>query len=245
MQINCTKVHFFDKDNFTGIDFMKNIFINRIAKSIETNVRLLIFFIFFTISSSSLAAIINLTSNNTNLHKGDLFEVQLVISGLSSNIGDSLSAFDLDISFDSNVLSFTKANFSDSILGNQLDLPEATAFPFFGGAFDLGNGILDVFGISGNSSTVLDTDQFDQFRFLNLSFIAIADTNSSSIFVDLNDPNLLTLDSGFNDLNTTFRNNKLNFFVSTTKLVEPNILWLIVFCIPIFLQNKARIFLKG
>jgi len=52
---------------------------------------------------------------------GSSFEVQIVASDLAAGMAPSLSTFDLDISFDSNILAFENATFGDPILGDLLD----------------------------------------------------------------------------------------------------------------------------
>lgn len=157
---------------------------------------------------------ISVSVSNANPSVGDSVDVYFTISGLTSAPANSLSAFDFDILFDDTVLSFINASFDDPVLGNQLDLPEASAFPFDGGVFDLGSGLLDAYGLSGNSDSVLDADQADQFRFLGLSFTAIA-AGSVSALIDLSDPFLAVLDSGFSDLIVDYAPSQVDFTVSS------------------------------
>jgi hypothetical protein len=124
------------------------------------------------------------------------------------DIGDltaaAFSGFDIDVLFDATLFAFTSASFSDPVLGsNQLDLPEATALPFAGGAFDLGGGRLDVFGLSGNSTAVLEALQASAFRFLTLSFTSLGAIGTGTFAIDLLDPNLLFLDAAAGDLAIT------------------------------------------
>jgi hypothetical protein len=147
------------------------------------------------------AAVISANVSNTNPLIGETIGVNFGISGLSTAPGDSLSAFDLDILFDDSVFAFTGFSFTDLGSGsNQLDLPEINKFPFDGNVTVSGIGILDAYGLSGNSNTVLDTNQAGSFRFLGLTFTAIAEAPSSTISINLNDPLLLVLDSSFGDL---------------------------------------------
>ncbi len=37
---------------------------------------------------------------------------------------------------------------------NQLDLPEIDAFPFDGDVYEISNGVLDAYGVSGNTDTI-------------------------------------------------------------------------------------------
>ena len=185
------------------------------------------------ISSSLNAAVININSNNTNLNIGESFEISFKISNLTQNSGDSLSAFDFNILFDTNIFLFTGANFYDPIFGNQLSFNEANAFPFLGDAINTEAGVIDTFGISGNSDITLDSQQLNQFTFLNLSFSALASTALSSIAIDLSDPTLLLVDSGFSDLTVTFASHHLDFVVS--QVPEPNNIWLFIVGIPMLI----------
>lgn len=145
---------------------------------------------------------------------GETFVVDISIFGLTSASGDSLSAFDFDIVYDDGQLKLTDYGFDDPALGNQLDLAEVGKLAFVGEVLDLGGGLLDVYGLSGNSDTVLDTDQATAFRFLTLSFQALAPTSSTAIYIDLNDPSLMVLDSGFGDLAYSFSSSGATVAVS-------------------------------
>lgn len=190
------------------------------------------------------AAIIDVSAPITNLTIGEHVYVDFNILGLTGAIGDSLSAFDLDILFDDSVFSFTGFDFTDPVLGNnQLDLPEIGAFSFYGNVFDPGNGVLDVYGVSGNSDLVLDADQANDFRFLGLTFLAIAETSSSGISINLTDPYLLVLDSDFGDLDISYAPAQVDIAVSSsapsTPVPEPSTLLLLTMGMP-FLSSRIR-----
>ncbi len=178
---------------------------------------------------STSAAVIDLSASSTDLSVGDSFSFYLTVSGLSAAPYDSLSAFDLDILFDETVFSLLNFGFSDVASGvNQLDWPEAHSFPFDGDVLNAGSGVLDVYGISGNSASVLDANQADAFDFLVLSFSAISESQESFISVKLNDPNLLFLDSDWGDLNVSFSSSRTSFRISDqTPIPEPSSLLLL------------------
>lgn len=192
-------------------------------------------------ANAAYATTIDVSASNTNLTVGETFHVDFNISGLTSAPSDSLSAFDLDILFDNSVFSLTGFDFTDPILGNnQLDLPEIGAFPFDGDVFDLGNGVLDAYGISGNSDLVLDADQATDFRFLGLTFFTIAEASSTSISIDLNDPSLLLLDSYWGDLGVNYAPAQVDLTVSTNAPVpEPATILLFASGLPL-LSNRFR-----
>lgn len=193
------------------------------------------------VTAAAYATAIDLSASSTHLTVGETFYVDFTISGLSGAPGDSLSAFDLDILFDDSVFSLTGFDFTDPVLGNnQLDLPEIGAFPFDGDVFDQGNGVLDAYGISGNSDSVLDADQAMDFRFLGLTFLTIAEASATSISMDLNDPSLLILDSYWGDLNVNYAPAQVDLTVSTSVPVpEPATVLLVASGLP-FLSNRFR-----
>lgn len=181
-------------------------------------------------SGSGNAAVIDVTSSANNIAVGQTFNINFKISGLSSSAGDSLSGFDIDLNYDNSIFSFVGSSFLDPMsASNQLDLPEAGAFPFAGNASDLGNGKVDAFGLSGNSSGFLDSAQQDQFNFLSLTFKVLASTQSSNFGIDLNDPFFVFLDSSFNDLPLNLAASHTSVSVSTgspSAVPLPNSFWL-------------------
>jgi len=177
--------------------------------------------------------VINIMSSDNNPTLGQTFDVNFKISGLSSAAEDSLGGFDINVLFDNSVFSFSVFSFIDSLLGNnQLEFLEIGSFLFSGSPMDLGSGIIDAYGVTGNSSNILDTNQVNQFVFLSLSFTVLAPTSSTSIGIDLSDPSLLFLNSSFNDLPIDFQASNTNISISTEKtnspVPEPNTLWLLV-----------------
>lgn len=198
---------------------------------------------FWSISTGIIAnaAIIDINASDTSLTVGETINIDFTISDLSGASGDSLSAFDFDILFDDSVFSLTSFNFLDPILGNnQLDLPEIGAWPFDGGVSDNGNGVLDAYGVSGNTDFVLDANQATDFRFLELTFLTIAEVPATSISIDLNDPSLLVLDSFWGDLNVNYASSQIDFTASTnTPVPEPATVLLFAAGLPLLL-NRCR-----
>jgi hypothetical protein len=93
---------------------------------------------------------------------GDSVDIEIAISGLGSFAAPSLGAFDLDLSFDNSILSFTSAAF-----GDQLDVSGFGSNPR--GASEVG-GVVDLFEISLDSPVFLDTFQLDSFTLATLTF---------------------------------------------------------------------------
>jgi hypothetical protein len=132
---------------------------------------------------------------------GEEFDVIFEIDGLTSASMDSLSAFDIDVLFDNTFLSLTGYSFVDSSTGiNQLELTELGSLTFDGDVIDLGGGVIDAYGVSGNSDIVLDSNQAGTFTFLTLTFEALSAADNVAIGIDMNDPFLFFLDSWYGDL---------------------------------------------
>jgi len=183
-----------------------------------------------TLCAAAHAATINVSTGSTTYHVGQGFSVDFRIDGLTGAVGDSLSGFDLDILFDSSLLQLTGYGFGDPASNrNELDLPEAASLGFLGAANASGN-VIDAFGVSGNSADVLDAEQAGGFRFLTLTFLALAASTETAIQIDLADNGLLFLDSGFGDLTTDFGAARVAFAITpgATAVPEPGSLALLL-----------------
>lgn len=207
------------------------------------------FFIAFVLFTSILFSnylfavpIIDSTTSSSSVSVGDNFDISFRISGLSSLPGDELAGFDVDIFYDPSLVNLVSYSFDDPVLGNQLDIPEAGAFPFLGDAFDFG-GIVDAFAITGNSSTVLESQQSLDFTFLTLSFEAL--TPGGALFsLDGTDPFLAFLDANFIDLSVDTSNTLTYVNItsgSTTTVSEPGMLGLLgIGLIQFFLIRRKK-----
>lgn len=177
-----------------------------------SNVKLkfiIVAFFMMVFCNESIAATISLSTSNNTISLSDSFDVAFIISGLSNATNDSLSAFDINVTYDSNLLTLNSFSFIDNLSSiNQLDLIESGAFPFAGDLQSLGANQLDAFGISGNSALFLDQYQSNNFKFLSINFTGAA-LGNANIGIDMNDANLLFLDSNFGILNTNFLNDSV------------------------------------
>lgn len=150
---------------------------------------------------SAQAAVITVSASQASVQTGDSFSLFFDISGLSTT---SLGAFDLDVDFDGAVLELTGYSFEDSGTGlNQLDLAGADNLGFFGDAVVVG-GVVDAYASSGNSQLRLDAEQAENFRFLTLTFTALAQSAGTTLSVNLTDPNLIFFGSGLDNLVYSF-----------------------------------------
>jgi hypothetical protein len=108
--------------------------------------------------------------------------VKLGISGLGNGIAPSLGTFDLDINYNPAVLSFTGASFGDPLLGDQLDLFGLGSISSSSNATP---GIVNLFQLSLDSSTDMDTLQAANFTMATLTFSALS-LGTSSLSISIN-----------------------------------------------------------
>lgn len=141
------------------------------------------------------AATVNVSSSSSHVSVGQVVTLTFAVSGLHQGGVGSLAGFDLDLQYDNSLLSLQSFGFIDTASGiNALDLPEVGGLGFFGDAVAAG-GIVDAYGLSGNSAAVLDAQQPDGFDFLTLSFVALQASSGTQFVIDLADP-LLTFSDG-------------------------------------------------
>jgi len=146
----------------------------------------------FLLPVGSAAAIeISLSPSTQNVTLGDTVNVDVDITGLGDGAPLSLSIFDLDVTFDSSILDFNSVVFGDPVLGDQLDLFG------LGGFTDVlpGAGFVNLFELSFDFASDLDTLQFGDFTLATLTFDSLAaGTSALDIFVnDLGDADGLPL----------------------------------------------------
>jgi hypothetical protein len=123
------------------------------------------------VSGMSQAATIGFDPATQTVPTGSSLSVKLGILGLGDGAAPSLSTFDLNIGYDPSLLSFTGVSFGDPVLGDQLDL------------FSLGSltssdnttpGTVNVFELSFDSPTDIDTLQAANFTLVTLTFSALS-----------------------------------------------------------------------
>jgi hypothetical protein len=127
---------------------------------------------------------------------GDPASIELRISGLGSGAAPSLGIFDVSVSFDPTILSFSAVSFGDPVLGDQLDLFALGSIT----VVDAGvPGTVRLFELSLDLPSDLDTLQADTFTLATLSFdtlqvgtsplalsvAALGDANGQSLTADL------------------------------------------------------------
>jgi hypothetical protein len=100
---------------------------------------------------------------------GDSFDVKLTLSGLPAGAAPSLGVYDIDVLFDTSILSLSGVTFGDPVLGDQL----ALVFGSITSATPIPVGV-NLFELSLDTVAVLSTLQAGSFTLATLSFDAIS-----------------------------------------------------------------------
>jgi hypothetical protein len=130
-----------------------------------------------SLSLNAHAISIDLIASQSAINVGDNIEVQVRISGLSDASAPSLGVYDVNFNYDASLFSFSSILWSDSTLGNQLDLNST------GSLQDSSSGLgwLRALEVSFDDATdleLLQTGEFTLFSVL-LNVIAIGSGNFS------------------------------------------------------------------
>jgi hypothetical protein len=128
----------------------------------------------FTVQSAFANVIVSLDPSSQEVALGSQANVDLDISGLGNP--PSLGTFDLNVSFDPTILSFSDIAFGDPVLGDELDptgLGNTISFS------SEGVGTVEVFDLSLDSAATLDALQPSAFTLGVLTFEAIGGGASS------------------------------------------------------------------
>ena len=120
----------------------------------------------FLWSTSAQAFMLSFAPSSQDVELGNTASADLVISGLGDMAPDSLGAFDLDVIFDPTLLAFNSVTF-----GDQLDLFGLGSIA----AVDSGvSGVVNLFELSLDLATDLDTLQLPTFSLATLTFDTLA-----------------------------------------------------------------------
>jgi hypothetical protein len=119
------------------------------------------------------AALISVEPVSQTVAVGAPVQVAVTVSGLASGAAPSLSAFDLDLTYDPTVLQFTSLTFGDPVLGDQLDL-SAPPLGTVTGYDALVPGLVNHFELSLDSVPTLDSLQAGDFKLTVFHFTALA-----------------------------------------------------------------------
>ncbi|MEL4895319.1 cohesin domain-containing protein [Crocosphaera sp. Alani8] len=155
---------------------------------------------------------ISLVPSDTLVETGEALMLDLVISGLGDFSSPSISAFEFDISFDSNILAFNGLDFGDPQLGDLLD----------NSGFAVQNvnetipGIVNFLEVSGDSDLELNAAQPDTFILGVVNFQAIS-TGETTLELTVQE----LLDEGENPL--SLDSPPESVLVSTQMVPEPRV----------------------
>ena len=159
---------------------------------------------------------------------GSAVQVQVAVSGLGHNAAPSLGAYDFNIAFNPAVLSFSSLTFGDSIKGDQLDLSHIGSISGFSIP---ATGQVEVFEISLDAATLLDSSQADSFILTTLQFTTVT-AGSSSLLPSANSVS----DSQGSSLNTVLQPAR----IIVTATPEPSTFALFSLALGCLIWRRAR-----
>jgi hypothetical protein len=131
------------------------------------------------LGSTAAQAEPTMSIGSATINPGGSATVNLNISGLGN--GTSLGAFDVNVGFNSSVISFNSTTFGDPMLGDQLDLE---GFGTIDGTTP-GTSTVEAFDISLDSPTALTTSQPSSFTLASFTFTAVS-SGLSSLMLSVN-----------------------------------------------------------
>jgi hypothetical protein len=148
------------------------------------------------VSASAQADTISIGVNPLaqTVQPGGSFSVAIGIAGLGDGIAPSIGTFDLDLTYDASLLTYSGVTFGDPVLGDQLDLFGLGSLTDVGGASP---GVLNLFELSFDLATDLDDLQADAFTLATVIFDALS-PGTSTLGLSLNelgDANGVSLDA--------------------------------------------------
>ena len=143
-------------------------------KTLLSGVILAIFL--FLAASPSQAITIGFKPVSQTVLVGSPADVELTISGLGLGTAPSLGTFDLNVNFDPAILAFNSVVFGDPVLGDQLDLFSLGSITAFDDSIP---GSANLFELSLDLPTDLDTLQADSFTLATLTFDTLSNGTSS------------------------------------------------------------------
>ena len=178
----------------------------------------LFFLIYITTSQYASAITINIVPDSQTVQVGDAFNLDVVVSGLSS-ANEIVSAYDLDISYDTSILNATAVSF-----GSYLDSP---LYPSIQDSVLTNPGTVNIAELSFLFDDELALQQTDSFTLATLSFDALMAGVSAIAFVadpvygiDVKGRNAQILPLGVNNATVTVN--------SIINVPEPNTLALML-----------------
>ena len=138
-----------------------------------------------TFCGAAQAITVSTTPDASSYQVGETVSIDLIISDLGNGDAPSIGAFDIDLMFDSSIISFDSVSFGDPVLGDQLDLWGMGSMTDYGED----NDSINVFELSFDDPADLLAMQADEFVLATFTFTASAEGDSHvNIYVnDLSD----------------------------------------------------------
>ncbi len=122
------------------------------------------------ISSSAQAISLDFVPAAQTAVIGSSVNVGMRISGLTDFAAPSLGTFDLNVNFNPAILGFSSVSYGDPVLGDQLDLLGLGSVKII----TPGSGSVEVFELSLDDATTLNTLQHGDFTLAQLTFNTLA-----------------------------------------------------------------------
>lgn len=163
------------------------------------------------------------TSNTASV--GNSINIDIFISDLGNTSAPSLGAFDLNLNYDASILGFNSV-----VFGSGLDL---FGFGTINGFSDL-SGITNIFELSFDSESELNSLQLDSFLLASVSFNAIAAGNSLLSLSGLD------FADGAGDPLTIVASTANVTVGSVTSVPEPSAIWLLSIGLPLIYRFTRK-----
>jgi hypothetical protein len=168
--------------------------------------------------ATAQAISLELLPSTQNVLLGDELAVDIAISGLGEDIAPSLSGFDLNISFDSNLFAYSSVTIGDPNLGDMLDLSDD---PMSFAAVTPSVGTANFINITPDAELpFLNSVQPDSFILATL-FLNTLGTGSSSLDLTVN-----ALVNSDRELLTVNNISNASVTVNRRSVPEPSFGWL-------------------
>jgi hypothetical protein len=148
--------------------------------------------------ANSAVAQVDVSIGSETVSAGGVATVSLDVSGLGK--GTALGAFDLNVGFNSSIVSFASASYGDPVSGDQLNLEGFGTYT----NTTPGNGTTELTELSFDSSAALLSSQATSFTLATLSFDALT-AGSSALTLSVNGLESGPVDQNGNAVATTFQ----------------------------------------
>lgn len=163
------------------------------------------------------AAVLSLTPADETLSEGAAFSVDIMIS----DVGQAVGAFDLNLTYDADSLSFENYWLSDKL--GSLNFFEAIDI-----SFGASSGAINIAEVSFLSGAELAALQMENFVIASLNFTLDSLAVGSSTLISFENSNILSDQFGSPINITDFRNAKITSTSSPIKVSEPETLFILI-----------------